>query len=145
MTTSRDGNVFPIVGKKRGCVRLNTCWKECHTIRVYVEWIKISTRRYDWKHIILKMFSLKRKKCLIVILGCVQGCIIRFVCLSQSMCNIRGSYRLRELYAADFHKPGIYGGGRVWPNAWDVFRRTSSQGGRGRQGSCGFRGVFLLR
>ena len=25
------------------------------------------------------------------------------------MCNIRRFYLLRELYAADFHKPGIYG------------------------------------
>ena len=25
---------------------------------------------------------------------------------------------------ADFHKPGIYGSGRVWANAWDVFRRA---------------------
>ena len=35
---------------------------------------------------------------------------------------------------ADFHKPGIYGGSvRVWANAWDVFRRTPSRGGRGRR------------
>ena len=27
---------------------------------------------------------------------------------------------MRELYEADFHKPGIYGSGRVWANAWDV-------------------------
>ena len=37
------------------------------------------------------------------------------------MCNIRRYYRLRELYEADFHKPGIVGSGRVWANAWDVF------------------------
>ena len=28
------------------------------------------------------------------------------------MCNIRRFYSLRELYEADFHKPGIYGSGR---------------------------------
>ena len=30
------------------------------------------------------------------------------------MYNIRRFYRLRELYEADFHKPGIYGSGRIW-------------------------------
>ena len=30
------------------------------------------------------------------------------------MCNIRRFYWLRELYEADFPKPGIYGSGRVW-------------------------------
>ena len=49
------------------------------------------------------------------------------------MCNIRRFYRLGELYEADFHKPGIYGSGRVWANAWDVFRRAPSRGGRGRR------------
>ena len=29
--------------------------------------------------------------------------------------------QLRELYEADFHKPGIYGSGLVWANAWDCF------------------------
>ena len=38
-----------------------------------------------------------------------------------------------RLYEADFHKPGIYGSGRVWANAWDVFRRAPSRGGRGRR------------
>ena len=28
-----------------------------------------------------------------------------------------------ELYEADFHKPGIYGGGRVWADASDVVAR----------------------
>ena len=38
------------------------------------------------------------------------------------------------MYEADFHKPGIFGGsGRVYPNAWDVFRRVPSRGGRGRR------------
>ena len=54
------------------------------------------------------------------------------------MCNIRRFYRLRELYEADFHKPGIYGSGRVWANAWDVFRRTPSRGGRGRRAAVDF-------
>ena len=35
---------------------------------------------------------------------------------------------------AHFLKPGAYGGSvRVWGNAWDVFRRTPSRGGRGRR------------
>ena len=41
----------------------------------------------------------------------------------NGMCNIRRFYRLGELYEADFFKPGIYGNGRIWSNAWDVFRR----------------------
>ena len=45
---------------------------------------------------------------------------------------------------ADFHNPGIYGGSvRVWANAWDVFRRTPSRGGRGSRAAVDlFRGVF---
>ena len=39
----------------------------------------------------------------------------------------------------DFHKSGIYGGSeRVWANAWDVFRRTPSRGGRGRRAAVDF-------
>ena len=45
---------------------------------------------------------------------------------------------LRELYAADFHKPGIYASGRVWANAWDVSRRASSRGDRGRRAAVDF-------
>ena len=41
--------------------------------------------------------------------------------------------------------PGIYESGRVWANAWDVFRRTPPRGGRGRRSCCGFRGVFWVR
>ena len=47
------------------------------------------------------------------------------------MCNIRRFYWLRELDEADFHKSGIYGSGRVWANAWGVFRRTPYRGGHG--------------
>ena len=43
-----------------------------------------------------------------------------------------------ELYAAIFHKPGIYGSGRVWANAWDVFRPVPSRGGRGRRVAVDF-------
>ena len=39
---------------------------------------------------------------------------------------------------ADFHKPGIYESGRAWANAWDVFRRTPSRGGRGRRAAVDF-------
>ena len=49
------------------------------------------------------------------------------------MCNIRRFYWLRVLYKADSHKPGIYGSGRAWANAWDVFFRAPSRGGRGRR------------
>ena len=56
---------------------------------------------------------------------------------------------LRELYGDDFHKPGTYGSVRVWANAWDVFRRAPSRGGRGRRVAvdyvvCFGRGVFFL-
>ena len=54
------------------------------------------------------------------------------------VCYIRRFHWLRELYEADFHKPGIYGSGRVWANAWDVFRRTPSRGGRGRRAAVNF-------
>ena len=37
----------------------------------------------------------------------------------------------RELYGAEIHNLGIYGSGRVWANAWDVFRLAPSRGGRG--------------
>ena len=37
-----------------------------------------------------------------------------------------------------FHKRGIYGSGRVWANAWDVFRRAPCRGGRGRWAAVGF-------
>ena len=55
--------------------------------------------------------------------------------------------QLRQLYEADFHKPGIYGSGRVWANAWDVFRRAPSRCGRGRRAAldimvCFGRGGF---
>ena len=56
------------------------------------------------------------------------------------VCNIRRFYCFRELYEADFHKTGIYGSGRVWANAWDVFRRTPSQGNRGRRAAVDFVG-----
>ena len=45
---------------------------------------------------------------------------------------------MRDLREVDFHKPGIYGSGRVWANAWDVFRRASSRGGRGRRAAVDF-------
>ena len=55
------------------------------------------------------------------------------------------------MYEADFHKLGIYESGRVWANAWDVFRRTPSRDGCGYRvavdfvvslGSAGFWEVF---
>ena len=56
---------------------------------------------------------------------------------------------LRELYDADFHKPRIYGSGRVWANAWDVSRRAPCRGGRGRLPAvdivlCFRRGGFFI-
>ena len=47
------------------------------------------------------------------------------------------------MYEADFHKPGIYGSGRVWANAWDVSRAVSRWART--PGYCGFRGVFWVR
>ena len=61
---------------------------------------------------------------------------------------------MRELYEADFHKPGIYGSGAVWANACDVFPRMSSRVGRGRRAAVdivvcfgwgGFLSVFIFR
>ena len=56
--------------------------------------------------------------------------------------NIRRFYRLRELYEADFHKPGVYGSGRVWANERDVFHCTFSRGGRGHRAAVDFVGCF---
>ena len=39
-------------------------------------------------------------------------------------------------------KPGIYGSGQVWANAWDVFRRTPSRGGGGRRAAMDFAVCF---
>ena len=39
---------------------------------------------------------------------------------------------------ADFHKPGIYGSGRVWANAWNEFRRAPSRVGRDRRAAVNF-------
>ena len=36
------------------------------------------------------------------------------------------------------NKPGIYGNGLVWANAWDVFSRTPSRVGRGRRAAVDF-------
>ena len=44
----------------------------------------------------------------------------------------------QELCEADFHKPGIYGSGRAWANAWGVFHHMPSRGGRGRWADVGF-------
>ena len=60
------------------------------------------------------------------------------VCVCQCVCNIRRFYLLREMYEADFHKPGIYGSGRVWANAWDMLRRAQSRVGRGRRAAVDF-------
>ena len=42
------------------------------------------------------------------------------------------------MYEADFHKLGIYESGRVWANAWDVFRSAPSRGGLGRPADVDF-------
>ena len=102
-----------------------------------------------------------RPPCLIYLstsTGVRTGChylISLYVCPSVYLpvCNIRRFYCIRELYEADLHKIGIYGSGRVWANAWDVFRRTSSRVGRGRRAAvefvvclgCGGISCFLFR
>ena len=45
---------------------------------------------------------------------------------------------MRELHEADFHKPGIYGSGRVWANAWDAFPSMPFRVGRGRRAAVDF-------
>ena len=49
---------------------------------------------------------------------------------------------MRQLYEADIHKPGIYGSGRVWANAWDVLFCAPSRGGRGRRAAAAFAVCF---
>ena len=50
--------------------------------------------------------------------------------------------------AVRFHTHGIYGSGRVWANAWDVFRRPQPRGGRGAAAdfvvSFGRGGIFSI-
>ena len=58
--------------------------------------------------------------------------------VSQGMWNVRRFFGLRELYQADFHKRGIYGSVRAWANAWDAFRSTPPQDGRGRRDAVEF-------
>ena len=77
--------------------------------------------------------------------GVRTGChylITLSVCVSVCMCNIRRFYWSRELYEADFHKLGIYGSGRVWANAWGVFHRAPSRGGRGHRVAVDFAVCF---
>ena len=50
---------------------------------------------------------------------------------------------MRELYVADLHKPGIYGIGRVWASAWDVFHRMPSRVTRGRRAAVDFFAVVF--
>ena len=64
------------------------------------------------------------------------------ICLCVRVCSIRCFYLLRELLEADFHKPGIYGSGRVWANAWDVFRLAPSRVGRSRRAAVAFVACF---
>ena len=59
------------------------------------------------------------------------------------VCDIRRFYRLRELCEANFHKPGIFGSGRAWANAWNVVFRAPSRGGRGRWADVGFVVFFV--
>ena len=49
---------------------------------------------------------------------------------------------MRELYEADFHKPGTYGIGIVWANTWDVFHRMPSRVARGGRAVVDFVVVF---
>ena len=46
--------------------------------------------------------------------------------------------QLRELYEADFQKPGIYGSQGVWAIALGLFARAPSRGGRGRRAALDF-------
>ena len=45
---------------------------------------------------------------------------------------------MRELCEADFHKPGIYGSGRIWADAWDMVCPSPSRGGSGRPAAVDF-------
>ena len=46
--------------------------------------------------------------------GCHFWYLINLSVVYCCVCNVRGFYRFRELYEADFHKPGSYGSGRVY-------------------------------
>ena len=82
------------------------------------------------------VFAYRAKKPLLTGVRTVCHYLVCLVCLF--LCNIRGCYWLRELYEADFYKPGIYGSERLWANACDVFHRTPSRGGRGRRTAVDF-------
>ena len=59
-------------------------------------------------------------------------------CVCQCMCKIRCVLLIARAVRGHFHTTGIYGNGRVWGNAWGVFRRAPSQGGRGRRAAVDF-------
>ena len=83
------------------------------------------------------VFCLQAKKPLHT--GVRTGChYLISLSVRQCVCNIRRFYLLRELYEADFHKPGIYGSGTVWANACVVFPRMPSRVERGRRAAVDF-------
>ena len=78
------------------------------------------------------LIALTQLVCLSVRLSVLPSVCLRvFVTFVFCLC-------LRELYEADFHKLRICESGRVWANAWDVFRRTPSRVGRGRRAAVDF-------
>ena len=137
----------------RGCraaVDFVVClgWDGFYTVFIF-DYVFLRTQKACCKYevtlpnislVVMRRFFFSFRQKTLFIPACVQGVIPVLVCLCvcQCVCNIRRFYLFRELYEADFHLPGIYGSGRVWANAWDVFPRMPSQVGRGRRAAADF-------
>ena len=137
----------------RGCraaVDFVVClgWDGFYTVFIF-DYVFLRTQKACCKYevtlpnislVVMRPFFFSFRQKTLFIPACVQGVIPVLVCLCvcQCVCNIRRFYLFRELYEADFHLPGIYGSGRVWANAWDVFPRMPSQVGRGRRAAADF-------
>ena len=62
----------------------------------------------------------------------------RFFPIGKKASSYRGAYRVPLFICPFVCKPGIYGTGRVWANAWDVLRRAQSRVGCGRRAAVSF-------
>ena len=83
------------------------------------------------------VFCIQAKR--LFIPGCVQGAIIQLFCPCLCVCVTFVVFTDCESCTRPIStNPGFYESGRVWANAWNVFFRAPSRGGRGRWADVGF-------
>ena len=71
--------------------------------------------------------------------SCLSACLLVYLSVCLPVCVTFVVFTdCKSCRRPIFHKPRIYGSVRVWANAWDVFRRAPSRGGRGRQAAVDF-------